>query len=66
MTEQVSQIYCEVCGIGVKADSELKRFSKYFCSSEHMEQYVMAKQKQLGLYDNEQHHERRKKMRFGC
>lgn len=63
MTEQISQTYCEVCGIDVKADSTLKRFGKFFCSDEHMQQYVRAKQSELGL--NGERHERRR-MRFGC
>lgn len=63
MTQQVSQAYCEVCGIDVKADTNLKRFGKYFCSDEHMQQYVKAKQGERGL--NEERHERRR-IRFGC
>lgn len=63
MTEQVSQTYCEVCGIDVQADSTLKRFGKFFCSNEHMQQYIRAKQNELGL--NEEIHERRR-MRLGC
>lgn len=62
MTEQVPQPYCEVCGIDVKADANLKRFGKFFCSDEHMQQYVRARQSELGI---EERHERRK-MRFGC
>lgn len=62
MTEQESsESYCEVCGIDVKTDTDLKRFGKFFCSQEHMEQYVKAKQKELGL--DERHEKRR---RFGC
>lgn len=64
MTEQVSEAYCGVCGIDVKADTELKRFGKYFCSSEHIEQYVRAKQRELGLDDERR--ERRRGFRFGC
>ena len=62
MTEQESsESYCEVCGIDIKTDTDLKRFGKLFCSQEHMEQYVKAKQKELGL--DERHEKRR---RFGC
>lgn len=64
MAEQVSKPYCEVCGIDVKPDTEMKRFGKFFCSSEHMEQYVRAKQHELGLTDDERHERRR--IRFGC
>ena len=63
MTEQVSQPFCEVCGIDVKADINLKRFGKFFCSDEHMQQYVRVKQSELGL--NEERRERRR-IRFGC
>lgn len=58
MTEQVSA-YCEVCGIDVKPDTELKRFGKLFCSKEHMEQYVRARQEQAGLGEH------RRRYRFG-
>lgn len=62
MTEQASyESYCEVCGIGVKADTDLKRFGKLFCSQEHMAQYVKAKQNELGLDER-----REKRRRFGC
>jgi hypothetical protein len=63
MTEQTSQPYCEVCGIDVQADTNLKRFGKFFCSTDHIEQYVRAKQSELGL--NEERRERRR-IRFGC
>lgn len=63
MTEQIPQAYCEVCGIDVKADTSLKRFGKFFCSEEHMQQYVRAKQSELGL--SEERRERRR-VRFGC
>ena len=62
MTEQVSKPFCEVCGIDVKPDTELKRFGKLFCSEEHMEQYVRVRQRDLGL---DERHERRR-LRFGC
>lgn len=61
MTEQVSEEYCEVCGIEVRVDTDLKRFGKLFCSQEHMEQYVRIKQRDLGL---DERHERRR-IRFG-
>lgn len=63
MTEQVSEVYREVCGIDVKADTELKRFGKYFCSSEHMDEYVRAKQRDLGLDSGRRE---RRRIRFGC
>ena len=64
MTEQISKPYCEVCGIDVEANTESKRFGKWFCSSEHMEQYVKAKQHELGITDDKKHEGRR--IRFGC
>ena len=63
MTEQASQQYCEVCGIDVNADTNLKRFGKFFCSADHMEQYVRAKQSELGLHE---HRHERRRIRFGC
>lgn len=62
MTEQVANPFCEVCGIDVESDTALKRFGKLFCSEEHMEQYVSARQRDLGL---DERHERRRS-RFGC
>ncbi len=41
--------YCEICGIEVPADTELKRFGKLLCSKAHLNQYVRARQKRLGL-----------------
>lgn len=62
MTEQLSKPYCEVCGIDVNSDTELKRFGKFFCSNEHMEQYVKAKQTELGLDKRQE----KRRIRFGC
>ena len=64
MTEQVPKPCCEVCGIGVNADLEMKRFGTFFCSSEHMGQYVKAKKRELGILDHERH--KRRRIRFGC
>jgi len=64
VTEQASKPFCEVCGIDVNVDPELKRFGKFFCSSGHMEQYVRTKQRELGITDDERHE--RKRIRFGC
>lgn len=64
MTEQVSEKYCEVCGIELKAETGWKRFGKLFCSSEHMEQYVKARQNELGISEERQWERRR--IRFGC
>lgn len=41
--------YCEVCGIDVDPNTKLKRFGKLFCSDEHLNQYIEARQKKLGL-----------------
>ena len=41
--------YCEICGIEVPADTELKRFGKLLCSNAHLNQYVRSRQKRLGL-----------------
>lgn len=69
MTEQLAEksveSYCEVCGIAVRRDTDLKRFGKFFCSNEHIETYVKAKQIELGLGEEEQqeHHERGRERR---
>ena len=53
MTEELSvTTYCEVCGIDVDATTNLKRFGKLFCSEDHMNQYVLARQKRLGLVED--------------
>lgn len=50
MAEELSsQSYCEVCGIDVDPNTKLKRFDKLFCSDEHMDQYVKARQKNMGI-----------------
>lgn len=50
MTEEISVAnYCEVCGIDVDSSTNLKRFGKLFCSEDHMNQYVLARQRKLGL-----------------
>ena len=65
MTEQraTSKSYCDVCGIDVEQDSNLKRFGKFFCSKEHMEAYVRTRQMELGLEGHG--HPRRERRWFG-
>jgi len=62
---QVQQQYCQVCGIDVKADAELKRFGKFFCSKDHIEQYVRAKQQELGIEERSTQTRRRERRFFG-
>ena len=57
-TEQISEqskYYCEVHGINVKSDTNLKRFGKLFCSQVHMGQYVIAGKKKISIL--EENHE---------
>jgi hypothetical protein len=50
MTEELSTArYCDLCGVDVELNANLKRFGKLFCSEDHMNQYVKARQKRLGL-----------------
>lgn len=51
MTEQVSEAYCKICGIKVKAGADLKRLVKLFYSSERTCQlYVRGRQRgDLGI-----------------
>jgi len=52
MTEELSTpSFCEVCGIDVSPNTDLKRFSKLFCSLDHMVQYTKARQKGRGRED---------------
>lgn len=54
MTKELSvESYCEVCGIAVDVNSNLKRFGMPFCSELHMNQYVAAKQKQMGISEQD-------------
>ena len=60
MTEEISVAnYCEVCGIDVNATTNLKRFGKLFCSEDHMNGYVLARQRRLGLVKDEGESEER-------
>lgn len=61
-----SESYCEVCGIDVKHDSELKRFGKFFCTKEHMEAYVKSKQRELGLDEQDHPNKRERRWLGGC
>lgn len=67
------QGYCEVCGIDVDPSRtpKLKRFGKYFCSEEHMNQYVNARVKSIGIEDPDDssvmgRQEPRKRRAGGC
>lgn len=69
MTEQgITEGFCEICGMDVAQDSKLKRFGKFFCSEEHMNQYVKARQKQLGLGNDREAEEKQapRRRRWGC
>lgn len=35
--------HCPVCGMDVDKDSSVKRFGKYFCSTEHAEKFGETK-----------------------
>ena len=59
MSEEISTArYCELCGVDVEQNVNLKRFGKLFCSEEHMNQYVKARQRRLGLEDGSTEKER--------
>jgi hypothetical protein len=52
MTEELSTArYCELCGVEVEQNVNLKRFGKLFGSDDHTYQYVNARQRRLGLKD---------------
>ena len=38
--------HCPICGIDIEKESEIKRFGKHFCSSEHAHQYTERKTKE--------------------
>ena len=66
--EQSTANYCEVCGIDVDQNTKLKRFGKFFCSEEHLNQYIKARQRKMGLGEGEVYEERREPRRRwgGC
>jgi hypothetical protein len=41
--QQPQIYYCEVCGIDVSPDTNLRRFGKLFCSDTHSNLYVRAR-----------------------
>lgn len=52
MTEElISPGFCEICGIDVSSNTNLKRFGKLFCSEGHMDEYVKARQRNLGYQE---------------
>lgn len=60
--EKKVEQYCELCGIDVRQDTELKRFGKFFCSNEHIEEFVKAKQRELGLEEQQGNYKGRRKL----
>ena len=44
----ITQSYCEVCGIDVEPQTNLRRFGKLFCSDDHLNQYVKSRQRRMG------------------
>lgn len=76
--QQPQDSCCEVCGIDVSPDTNLKRFGKLFCSDTHLNLYVRARQRKMGILEekdeeyNKDHYEeepmRRKRSRWfrGC
>lgn len=71
--ELSNQSYCEVCGIDLDPTSSaiLKRFGKYFCSEEHMNQFVNARVKSIGIENSNDRRgtdgqEPRKRRSGGC
>ena len=58
MSKELSSGFCEVCGVDVSPNTDLKRFGKVFCSPNHMNQYTKARQKgrdEEEVYDENQH-----------
>ena len=56
--------HCQICGIDVKKDNDIKRFGKYFCNDEHAKQFLAEKEEeQRQRAEYERQHPRR---RGGC
>ena len=67
MTEELSTAhYCELCGIDVGPNVNLKRFGKLFCSEDHMNQYVKARQNKLGLGEEVERKEEPRRRSNSC
>lgn len=65
MTEEMSvETYCEVCGVDVNPNTDVRRFGKLFCSLDHMNQYMKARQKERDV-DEEYDDSRRQKKEKG-
>lgn len=51
--QQLQNYYCEVCGIDVESDTDLRRFGKLFCSDPHLNMYVRARQRKMGILEED-------------
>lgn len=63
MSKELSSGFCEVCGVDVSPNTDLKKFGKLFCSEDHMNQYMKARQKRLDVgedYDDSREQKREK------
>jgi len=56
--------HCLVCGVEVDKKASPKRFGKYFCSEDHVQQYVTKREEwKRDIAEEERKHPRR---RGGC
>lgn len=63
--QQLQTYYCEVCGIDANPNTNLKRFGKLFCSDIHLDLYVRARQRKMGIVDEEEKPMRKRSRWFG-
>ncbi|HLC24929.1 MAG TPA: hypothetical protein VJJ25_04805 [Nitrosopumilaceae archaeon] len=55
--------HCQICDIEVKKETVIKRFGKYFCNGDHVQQYVARKMEEEKRMEEER---RRHPRRGGC
>lgn len=53
--------FCEVCGVDVSPNTDLRKFGKLFCSLDHMNQYEKARHKERDLDEGYHHSTQQKK-----
>ena len=63
MSKELPPNFCEVCGVDVNPNTDVRRFGKLFCSLDHMNQYMKARQKERDVdeeYDDSRQQKKEK------
>lgn len=48
--------HCPVCGVDVDKKISIKRYGKYFCSKDHLQDFVKIREEKEKEYRNEYRH----------